>query len=93
MEEGTTQPLTPVRVLEKFYGKLFKAMHSPELLAAFMLSRQLIGAEIVNDLPSMTCSQGKAKLLSAFSATLQGSDRQENVMERMWISPDFSSSQ
>ena len=85
MEEKTTQPLTPDRVLEKFYGRLFKAIHSPELLAAFMLSRQLIGAEIVNDLTSMTCSQGKVKLLSAFIASLQGSQRQESVMERMCL--------
>ena len=83
MEEGTTQPLPPVRVLQKVYGRLFQAIHSPDLLAGFMYSEELIGDEIVRDLPSMNISQAKTKLLSAFSATLRGSDHQEYVIERM----------
>ena len=81
--EETNQPLPPVRVLQKFYGRLFKAIHSPELLAGFMYSEELIAREVVNDLPSMTSSEAKTKLLSACSATLEGSNRQENTIERM----------
>ena len=83
MEGGTSQPLSPVRVLQKVYGRLFQAISSPDLLAGFMYSEELIGDEIVGDLPSMTPSQAKTKLLSAFSATLRGSEHQQNVMERM----------
>ena len=84
MEEGTTQPLPPFRVLQKVYGRLFQAIHSPDLLAGFMYSRELIAYEVVSDLPPMTSSEAKTKLLSAFTATLGGSKHQENVMERMY---------
>ena len=83
MDEGSAQGLPPVRVLKKVYGRLFQAIHSPDLLAGFMYSEELIGDEIVGDLPSISSSQARTKLLSAFSATLGGSDRQDNVMERM----------
>ena len=50
-----------------------------------MYSEELVGNEIVSDLPSMTSSQAKAKLLSALNATLQGSEHQLNVMERFCV--------
>ena len=88
MEEGSAQPLPPVRVLQSVYGRLFKAIHSPELLAGFLYSEELIGDELLSDLPSMTVSQAKTKLLSALIATLQASDHQENVMESMGLALD-----
>ena len=83
MEEATIQPLPPVRVLQKMYGRLFQAISSPDLLAGFMYSEGLIGDETVVDVSSTALSQAKTKLLTAFSATLRVSERQENVMERM----------
>ena len=85
MEEGTTHPLSPVRVLQKVYGRLLQGIQSPEYLAGFVYSEELIGDEIVSDLPSMTNTQAKTKLLSAFKATLQGSEHQRNVMERFCV--------
>ena len=89
MEEGatseTTQPLPPVRVLKKVYGRLLQAIHSPKYLAGLMYSEELIGDELVDNLSSMTNSQAKTELLLAFRATLQGSEHQRNVMERFCV--------
>ena len=85
MEEGTTHSLPPIRVLQKVYGRLLQGIQSPEYLAGFMYSEELIGDEIVSDLPSMTNTQAKTKLLSAFKATLQGSEHQHKVMEKFFV--------
>ena len=55
------------------------------MLAEFMYSEELIGDDIVNDLPSMTPSEGKSKLLSALRSAIRGSDHKELVMSRIFL--------
>ena len=85
MAERSTQSLPPERVLQKFNGRLYDAIQSPQTLAEFMYSEELIGDDVINDLPSMTVSQGKSKLLSAFRAAINGSDQKELVMSRIFL--------
>ena len=68
------QALPPEEVLQKFNGKLFTAIQSPQALAHYLYAEKFIGADIVNDLPSMRLSEGKSKLLAAVRASVKVSD-------------------
>ena len=85
MAERSPQPMPPERVLQKFNGRLYDAIQSPQTLAEFMYSEELIGDDVISDLPSMTISEGKSKLLSAFRAAIRGSDQKEHVMSRIFL--------
>ena len=84
--EMSPDPVPPERVLRKFNGRLYDAIQSPQVLAEFMYSEELIGDAVINDLPSMTVTQGKSKLLSAFRTAIKGSHRKEFVMSRILLS-------
>ena len=84
--ERSPDPVPPERVLRKFNGRIYDAIQSPQVLAEFMYAEELIGDDVINDLPSMTVTQGRSKVLSALRAAIKGSDRKEFVMSRILLS-------
>ena len=79
------QRLSPEELLRTFTGRLYTAIQSPEALAQFMLTEQLIGDDVLNDLPSMRFAEAKSKLLAAVRAAVRSSSRKENVMTRFLL--------
>ena len=77
--------MPPERILQKFNGRLYDAIRSPQALAEHMYSEELISDDVINNLPSMTVSEGKSNLLSAFRAAIRGSDQKELVMSRIFL--------
>ena len=85
MAERSPQPMPPERVLQKFNGRLYNAMQSPQALAEFLYAEELIGDDVINDLPSMTVNERKSKLLSALRSAIRGSDHKEVIMSKIFL--------
>ena len=79
------QPMHPERVLQKFNSRLYHAIQSPQALAKLMYSEQVVGDDVIHDLPSMTVNEGRSKLLSALRSAIRESDHKEVVMSRILL--------
>ena len=90
MTERSPQPMPPERVLQKFNGRLYDAIQSPQALAEFLYAEELLGDDVMNDLPSMTVNERKSKLLSALRSAIRGSDHKEVVMSKIFLALERS---
>ena len=50
-----------------------------------MYSEELLGDDVIHDLPSMTVSEGKSKLLFVLRSAIRGSDQKELVMSKIFL--------
>ena len=85
MAEMSSQPMHPERVLQKFDSRLYHAIQSPQALAKFLHSEEVIRDDVIHDLAPMTVNKGKSKLLSVLRSAIRESDQKEVVMSRIFL--------
>ena len=85
MAEKSPKPMPAEKVLQKFNSQLFDAIQSPQALAEHMYTEELIGHDLVHDLPSMTVNERKSKLLSVLRSAIRGTDHKEVIMSKIFL--------
>ena len=89
-ESSADQSLPPERVLQRFNGRLYDAIQSPESLAEFMYTEEFIGPDVIDNLSSFSFNERKTKLLAAFRTSLRASSQKMQVMTKIYRSLESS---